>query len=132
MNKNLRNMLKYSAVSIALVTSCNASTIASEPVKSVNSVKPVKSAGPAFKKDKLVYSCVTVKDEKFNINVIKNKKSCWVTVDGRKQVTVENSDTLSPFYSLIKGLPTGVSDGKEFYTIGLTTCNKATKKDIVQ
>ena len=121
MSKNLQNIVKRGVIGIALaaitITTGNAAT-ASEPA---TASKPAK---PGFKKTELNYKCTTVKNEKFNIKVIKNQNSCWVTVDGKNEVTVDNVNSSSPFYSIMQEIPTGVDQGKEFYVIGLTTCNK--------
>ena len=113
-------MLKRGAVGIALVavtTSCYAAT----PSKPSTPSKP---ATPGYKKSTINYTCKTVKNNEFNIKVIKNQNSCWVTVEGQNEVTVDNANTASPFYSIMKELPSGVKNGKDYYTIGLTTCNK--------
>jgi hypothetical protein len=121
MSKNLHNMLKRGAISIALAAITTTSCFAATASKPVSASEP---ATPGYKKSEIKYSCKTVKNEKFNIKVIKNQNSCWVTVDGQNEVTVDNANTSSPFYSIMKELPSGVANGKDYYTIGLTTCNK--------
>ena len=111
MSKNIQNILKRGAIGIAIaaitVTASNA-----------------ESAKHGFKKQELNYKCNTVKNKNFNIKVIKNQNSCLVKVDGKDDVKVDNINTSSPFYSIMKEIPSGIDKGKEFYVIGLTTCNK--------
>jgi|FLOH01.1.fsa_nt_gi membrane-bound inhibitor of C-type lysozyme len=118
MSTNLHNMFKRNAFSVIAVaavitmTGCNAA--ASTPAPKQAEVT----------QGEIHYSCVTHKDEKFDVKVIQNNGTSAITVDGKKEVTVETMNTSSPFYPIMHGLATGVSDGKEYYTIGLSTCTK--------
>jgi hypothetical protein len=113
------NILKYSAVSVAFVTTITMSGCSAATVSAPEQAKT------KITKTEIMYNCVTFKDEKFNVKVVKEGNICGVTVDGKNEIIIDSMNPDSAFYYIAEEIPTGVNNGKEYYTIGLSTCTKA-------